>query len=720
MTANTIHQFSATCSGGMESLLGAELKTLAATDITVGRNVVQFQGDLVCGYTSCLWSRFASRILLTLASFSCENEDELYQFCLGFDWTAHMDIQNSFAIGCSLGDTPINHSRFAALRVKDGLVDFFRKRTGSRPSVQTRRPDIRFHVHIDKKTAVLSLDFSGESLHRRGYRVDGGMAPLKESLAAAIVSLAGFHEDAGPDQTFLDPMCGSGTLLIEAAMIFGDSAPGLTRSYYGFTGWSAHNKTLWSKLVDEAITREEAGLDKQWPLFIGYDADPLAVASARKNIERAGLTDQIHVKQAQLHSLRKPSTNGFLVTNPPHGERLLEKNEAAQLYSFLGRRLKVEFQGWNCSVFISNPDLGEKLGINFQKRNRLFNGPISCLLLGGAIETTDTDQNFHWHVSQKGEDGEGSQFSNRLRKNLKTILKWADHEDIDCFRVYDRDLPDFNLAIDLYNKWIHVREYAPAKTIDSELAANRFRLALACIRDVLGVQRNRIFIKTTQFQRGKKHHQKRKKTTKMVEVQEGDCRFLVSLSDSVDTGLLLDQRIIRARINTLAKGGRFLNLYCSTGTATVQAATGGATSTTSVDISNNFLDWCQQNLAVNGFSHTFHETIQSDCLKWLEKTGGTYDLIFVDPPTFSKTKTDKRGFDVQRDHVRLVTLAMDHLSPDGLLIFSTTFRKLKLDPQLSRTFQIDDISRKTTPKDFKRHPTIHKCWQFRFKERKAG
>jgi len=699
----------------MESILSAELETLGGMNVVAGKNIVHFEGDLRCGYTSCLWSRYASRILLTIVDFSCASEDELYQFCLGFDWSVHMDIQTSFAIGCSLGDTPIQHSRFAALRVKDGLVDFFRNRTGVRPSVQTKRPDVRFHVHIDKNRATLSVDLSGESLHRRGYRVDGGTAPLKETLAAAIVSLAGFHHDASPNQTFLDPMCGSATLLIEAALIYGDSAPGLARNYFGFTGWSAHNSRLWSTLVDEAISREEAGLDKQWPLFIGYDADPLAVASGRKNIERAGLTDRILIKQAHLHTLHKPSAQGFLVTNPPYGERLLEKNEAAHLYSFLGRRLKDEFYDWNCSIFIANPDLSEKLGMGSGTRHRLFNGPISCLLLSGRVEKTKTGQNFKWYVSAKDDDGEGVQFSNRLRKNLKTILKWADGQNIDCFRVYNRDLPDFNLSVDLYTKWIHVREYAPAKSIDNKLATDRFRLALYCIRQVLNVGRSRVFIQTISYQKGKIQPGKRKKPARMMEVGEGNCRFLINLSGSSHTGLPLDQRLIRAKINTLAKGRRFLNLFCLSGSATVMAATGGASSTTSVDPAKKQLDWCRQNLAVNGFSHAFHETICSDCMQWLETATTTYDLIFITPPPFSRTKRNQQLFDIKRDHVRLITLAMGLLSSDGLMIFHTSFKKFKLDPKLIDRFHIDDISSKTIPRDFKRNSNIHRCWQFQNK-----
>lgn len=715
MSSKNLYQYAATCSGGMESLLGEELQSFDPRDVHLGKNVVHFTGDLTCGYTACLWSRFASRILMEIATFPCKDEDELYTFCLHYDWSLHMDVQNTFAVDCSLGKTTIQHSRFAALRVKDGLVDFFRNRTGSRPSVQLRRPDARYHIHVDGGNGFLSVDLSGESLHRRGYRIDGGAAPLKESLAAAIVSLAGFHQDIEPDQSFVDPMCGSATLLIEAALIYGDSAPGLSRSYFGFNGWKGHNPPLWSKLIDQAISREETGLDKQWPQFIGYDADPKIVAIARQNIEKAGLTDRIRVKQAQLNSLHKPTSRGFLVTNPPYGERLLEKNETACLYSFLGRRLKEDFKNWNSAILLSNTELSEKLRIHFPKRDRLFNGPIACILLSGQVTANKPEIQAQWHISPRSSNAQADPFSDRLRKNLKSTLKWSEKKQINCFRVYDRDLPDFNLSIDLYGKWVLVNENKPPKTIDNELADNRFRHALASIREILDIPRSRIFIKKGRPQKTKKQAGKQKKKGKTLEVLEGNCCFLINLSDPPQTGLNLDERLIHSNIVSQSKGKRFLNLFCSTGTATVQAAVGGAVSTTSVDPSGSDLDWCRQNLALNGFSHSFHETIAQDGLSWLRQTTTMFDLIYIRPEKISTPRKDKAGFHLQQDHGKLITLAMKHLSPKGLLIFACRSRKFVLDPTLHENFQINDISNKTLPDDFKRYSALHRCWEIQAK-----
>jgi 23S rRNA (guanine2445-N2)-methyltransferase / 23S rRNA (guanine2069-N7)-methyltransferase len=769
----------ATCAAGLEDLVHEEIASFGGKEIECGKGVITWQGDLAGGYRACLWSRFASRILLQLAAFPAPDDTELYRQCGAIDWQEHMENSSTFAINCTLSDSVITHNQFAALRVKDALVDQFRERSGERPSVQVERPDLQIHLHIHSDQAILALDLSGESLHRRGYRVEGAIAPLKESLAAGIVTLCGWNKAIAPDTMLLDPMCGSGTLLIEAALIYGDSAPGLGRRYFGFLGWKQHDEDVWQQLVDEAIAREEVGMDRPWPMILGYDADPVVVAAARKNIEQAGLTEKIRVKQGQLANLKRPADKGFLICNPPYGERLGEADEAVQLYRALGRVMRAEFVHWQVGFFIAAPDFGDRFGLSWKASHRLFNGPLACRLLCTEIMEAEPEPVFQWQVTSQSFDGEGAEvtpgpsvapatpdhplsavapapslvpatlahpwaaFSNRLVKNLKKMLKWAEREDVTCFRVYDRDLPDYNVTIDLYGKWVHVQEYAPPATIDPDLASQRFSQALACIREVLGVRRDRIFIKTRKKQKGKQQYQKQGSHKKMHEVREGQCFFLVNFTDYLDTGLFLDHRITRSRIGRLAAGKRFLNLFGYTGAATIHAARGGAVSTTIVDLSATYLSWARMNLALNGYGGPTHVTIQEDCLQWLENGGrarsdqktavrgqkatpyqqrsegerqtSRYDLIFVDPPTFSNTKKDHRVFDVQDDHGRLLELAMHVLAPAGLLIFSTNFRKFVLDESLGQRFAICEISRETIPLDFERNSRVHRCWEFRHK-----
>ena len=712
-TKKILYRLTASCAAGLETLVSLEIENFGGQDIKSARGLVTWHGDLESAYRTCLWSRYSSRIFLSLAEFPAPDEEALYQGVLKIDWTEHMTLKTTFAVDCSLSHSAINHSRFAALRVKDALVDQFREKYGDRPGVEVTRPDLRIRLYIHKDQATVSLDLSGESLHRRGYRTEGGgVAPLKESLAAAIVTLAGWQSEIPQEYVLLDPMCGSGTLLIEGALLFGDVAPGLSRPYFGFNGWKQHDSALWSRLVDEAVQRENAGMEKKWPVILGYDADPRAVALARNNIEYAGLDDRIVVKQNQLAHLRRPAAKGLLVTNPPYGERLAEKEEAEQLHRALGRICRKELPGWHLGIFTSNPEFGDRMGMKWDASHRLYNGPINCRLFCGQVGHEE-EQDFQWQlVPEKGPE-EGIEFGNRLRKNSRKLLKWARREGIRCFRIYDRDLPEYNVSVDLYEKWIHVQEYAAPSTVDEKSAQYRFQQSLHQVRHLFGVRRDRVFLKTRRKQKGKAQYQKQGSRKKMHVVREGDCFFLVNFTDYLDTGIFLDHRSIRQKIAREASGRRFLNLFAYTGAATIHAAVGGAVSTTTVDLSFNYLDWARMNLALNGFGGLAHEMVQADCMKWLQESRAEYDLIFVDPPTFSNTKKERRVFDVQRDHVRLLELTMKRLAPDGLLIFSTNFRRFKMDAVIGERFTIRDISKASIPNDFARNQKVHKCWEIR-------
>lgn len=716
MENKKLHNLTASCAAGLEQLVSQEVQDLGGIEVVYAKGLVTWQADLESAYRICLWSRYASRVFLRLCDFAAPDEDAIYEGALQVDWGQHLDLESTFAVDCSLSQSAINHSGFAALRVKDAVVDQFRERCGKRPNVSGVRPDLRIRLYVHKDRATLSLDLSGESLHRRGYRSDGGsLAPLKESLAAAIVTLAGWGPGVTGETMLLDPMCGSGTLLIEAALIFGDAAPGLSRSYYGFSGWKQHDAPLWSRLVDEAIEREEAGLERAWPVMLGYDADPRAVAVARNNIENACYEDKIVIKQGQLAQLRRPAAKGIMVVNPPYGERLSERDEAEQLHRALGRICRQELLGWQLGVFTSNPDFGDRIGIKWQETHRLFNGSIPCRLFCGTVEPAQ-GQDFQWQITEDIGPDEGIAFGNRLRKNVRKIFKWASREGIHCFRVYDKDLPEYNVSVDLYEKWIHVQEYAAPGTVDDDAAQRRFQQSLHQIRHLFGVRRDRVFLKTRRKQRGKAQYQKQASRKKMHLVREGDCHLLVNFTDYLDTGIFLDHRTIRARIAQESAGKRFLNLFAYTGTATVHAAVGGAESTTTVDLSANYLNWARMNLALNGFGGLAHETVQADCLQWLAEDRKEYDLIFIDPPTFSNTKKEGRVFDVQRDHRLLIEKGMARLAPGGLLIFSTNFRRFSLDESIEKYYLARNISRDTIPLDFARNSNIHHCWEIRRKE----
>ncbi|HHJ19879.1 MAG TPA: bifunctional 23S rRNA (guanine(2069)-N(7))-methyltransferase RlmK/23S rRNA (guanine(2445)-N(2))-methyltransferase RlmL, partial [Gammaproteobacteria bacterium] len=307
--------------------------------------------------------------------------------------------------------------------------------------------------------------------------------------------------------------------------------------------------------------------------------------------------------------------------------------------------------------------------------------------------------------------------ANRLRKNIRNIGRWAKRSGITCYRIYDADLPEYALAVDIYEgeqRWLHVQEYQAPKTIDPEKAKQRLRDALAVLPVIFEVPQARIALKLRRQQKGAQQYEKLDTQGGFFEVEENHCRYLVNLNDYLDTGLFLDHRIVRGLIGERARGKRFLNLFCYTGSATVTAAKGGAVATTSVDMSKTYLDWCGKNLALNGLNTQDNEMILANCVSWIKTAKWLrreFDLIFLDPPTFSNSKSMEDVFDVQRDHVELINGVLDLLAPEGMLIFSTNFRKFKMDQQAIHASHITDISRKTRSKDFVRNSRIHYCWE---------
>ncbi|MCP3851519.1 MAG: bifunctional 23S rRNA (guanine(2069)-N(7))-methyltransferase RlmK/23S rRNA (guanine(2445)-N(2))-methyltransferase RlmL [Gammaproteobacteria bacterium] len=716
-------QFIATCGSGLETLVENEIISFGGREVIATPGAVSWSGTLQSAYRACLWSRCASRILLELRRFDAPDTDSLYDNAMKVLWDEHFHQRSTFAVSTTLVNAKITHSQFASLRVKDAVVDQFRKRFGKRPNVDSRHPQIRLNLHVEETSASLALDLSGESLHRRGYRATGGQAPLKETLAAAIIKLSNILPQIQAGDYLLDPMCGSGTLLIEAALMLTNSAPGLLRKTFGFSSWLKHDQKLWDKLVEEALNNEEHGNPDSLPYIIGYDADPHIVASARKNIIAAGMREVITIKQKQVAQLNCPGGKGWIITNPPYGDRLSEKLAVKYLYRFIGKRFQEEFKGWHLSFFTGNPDLAALPSVTWQERHKLYNGPIRCQLLSAEHHEAKPFSPKTWELQEKIEDIVAEDFSNRLRKNCAIRLPWAKKNDITCFRIYDRDMPEYNLSIDIYEQFVHVQEYAPPSTIEVEKAEERFNQALQVIRATLGVGHSQIFIKTRKKQKGKDQYQKKnkpaskKEAIKFHEVNEGNCRFLVNFTEYLDTGLFLDHRITRSLIAEYAQGKTFLNLFGYTGSATVYAAVGEATSTTTIDISEKYLNRAEANLSLNGIGGPLHQTIQVDAMEWLKRESATYGMIFVDPPTFSNNRHTNTVFDIQADHLQLLQLTMKRLSLNGTLIFSTNSRKFKLDDTLSEQFMVNDITEKTLPPDFSETTPPHKCWTFTHKEK---
>ena len=844
--------------------------------MTQERGGVSFDGPLALGYRACLWSRLAQRVLLRLVTLRLDDDPETFWSGLAaIDWSAHLSPDGTLAVdfaglGAGVG---VTNTLFGAQRTKDVVVDQFRERFGRRPSVDLARPDLRINVYVGPREAVVAIDLSGESLHRRGYRAPGEQAeaPLKETLAAAILLRAGWPAIAAAGGSVVDPLCGSGTLPIEAALIAADVAPGLLREAagqegpkWGFAGWLGHDADLWRGLVAQAGERRKAALARLRsaraatgggvvPLAYGYDRDTRAVDLARADVGRAGLSDLVRIERRDLAALSLPTaladlspgalvaaspaagggkpaagggatvTPGLVVANPPYGHRLgadgrpahgapartterprdpserqerrhgegQSGNEAATpppvdpalgaLYELLGARLRSEFSGWKAAILVNDLELGKHLGLRARRANHFMNGALPCTLLridvnaravisrpapSTAPSSAATPPASDWaardtaardaaardetasgeaapdrQTATLGQTGRAEavgaaspgatpapiavragpaplspaaeQFANRLRKNARRWSRYMRRAGIDCYRVYDADLPDYSVAIDVYERWVHVQEYAPPPEIDEARAGARLAEAMRIIPEVLGASPADVFLKVRARQRGAAQYAQRATTGIEHEVHEREQTFLVNFTDYLDTGLFLPGREVRRLLGELASGQRFLNLFGYTGTASVAAGRGGAASTTTVDLNGHYLEWAQRNFAANKLKPERNAVIEADALTWVAQTDERYGLIYLDPPTFSNSKKMGRAtFDVRRDHVDLIRLvARRLLEPGGVLVFASNARRFTLDAEsLGRDHHLEDLSKATLPPDFARSGRSHHVW----------
>lgn len=712
----------ATCPKGLEALLAAELSTLGASATRETVAGVYFDGPLALAYRACLWSRLANRILLPLASLEAGDGDILYRELGGINWGALFSPQQSLTIDFSGQNSHIRNTQFGAQRSKDAIVDWFVANVGQRPSVERRNPDVRLNIRLARDKAHVSVDFSGGSLHQRGYRLRGGAAPLKENLAAAVLQRADWPGIAARGGALIDPMCGSATLLLEGAMMAADIAPGLGREHFGFEHLKSHNERQWQAILTDARGRAERGRAVQLPQIRGYDADPRVVRLAQENIATIGLEKVVRVSCRSLADFKKPTHQslpiGLLVCNPPYGERLGEKEALLPLYRQLGEVMLAELAGWQAAILTSDLDLGKATGLRSHKRYALWNGAIAASLLlfdlannelRGATQAVSTEKPASDTLS------EGAQmFANRITKNRKRLSSWVKREQVQCYRLYDADMPEYAVAVDVYGAQIHVAEYKAPRGVDPDAAARRLAEVRAALPAALDIAAENIVYKQRQRQRGVEQYEKQASRGELLSINEGRARLLVNLHDYLDTGLFLDHRPLRLRIGREAGGGDFLNLFCYTGSASVHAALGGAHSTTSVDMSNTYLNWLRKNLANNGLDETTNKLVRADCLRWLEQAArASYDLILLDPPSFSNSSRMDDSFDVQRDHAQLVRLAMGVLRSGGRVYFSNNRRGFSLDTALQEEFLCEDITASTLDPDFQRNRKIHSCWSIR-------
>jgi len=745
-------QYFASCPKGLEGLLKTELESMGLTGTRETVAGVYFEGELKDAYRACLWTRLANKVLLPLGRWDIKTGDDLYEAAISIPWQEHIKPQGTLLVDFVGTNDAIRNSQFGALKIKDAVVDCIRQHAGLRPNIDKQDPDLRINARLSRDKLVISLDLCGQSLHRRGYRTSQGAAPLKENLAAAILMRAGWPEIAAQGGALIDPMCGSGTILIEAAFMAADRAPGLLRAGFNLERWQQHDSDAWAELLDEAKARYRAGIANGLPEIRGYDEDPRVLRAAESNIAMAGMEEFVRITKKSVCDFVKPThrqlDHGLLITNPPYGERLGDVTELGPLYRQLGDKCREELQGWKAAVFTGNPELGRQMGLRASKRYKLFNGALpSELILIDVEESSYVNAPPESLDATKAElKGGAEMLANRLKKNLKQMGKWVKREGVDAYRLYDADMPEYSAAIDIYGDYVHVQEYMAPKTIDEEKAIERFKEIQKAVPVALNVQPENISYKQRRRTRGKTQYEKQDSSNRQGQghkasgavakdapavgsawgkweaatevemgdncftVMEGQAELKINLWDYLDTGLFLDHRPLRLRIADMARGKRFLNLFCYTATASVHAAMGGAKETVSVDMSKTYIKWAEDNFKLNNMDLSRHRLEQADCFKWLSECREGFDVIMLDPPSFSNSKRMEGVLDVQRDHVQMIKRCMELLTPGGTLLFSNNLRSFKLDDDALTAFAVENISRQTLDVDFKRHPKIHQCW----------
>ena len=724
---------------GFADLLARELVAFGADDVRERGNSVVFNGDLRVAYRACLESRVASRIYVELARIDAPDEAEVYRQLRELPWQEHIDPQFSLACEWSGRHPAITNTHFGTLRLKDAICDALRERVGARPDVSTERPGVRVHAHAVDTRVTVSLDLAGEGLHRRGYRTEAGEAPLRENVAAGILVRAGWPGLVGEGAPLLDPMCGAGTIVIEAALIAADIAPNLWRDYFGFLRWRQHDAPLWAELTAAARGRATAGLAAAQArgaahsagLLRGRDADPRALVRARSNAARAGVAALVQFEPGSLETAAPAPDDtraGLVCVNPPYGVRLGDTASARATYQQLGQVLRERFQGWQAAILVGSPDMGLELGLRASRVHTVWNGAIEGRLLRLTVDVAaerDLKPSRERRADPALAESSGAKmFANRIGKNLKKLGPWAKREDVSCYRIYDADMPEYSFAIDLYagaeqdasRRWLYVQEYAAPRDIPEDAVRRRRSEALAALPGVTGVAGDDIRLRLRRRTTRGDQYAKVGDAAHFHVVAEHGLKFLVNFDDYLDTGLFLDHRLTRARLRDAAAGQRFLNLFGYTGSATVHAAAGRARSTATVDLSRTYLDWAFRNLELNGYAGPEHVLVQADVRVWLEQAvrdRAQFDLIFLDPPTFSNSKRMDGVLDTQRDHAALIDDCMRLLSADGLLLFSTNAQKFRIDAELQHRHRVTDITRATIPPDFARNERIHQCFEIR-------
>ena len=750
----------ATAAAGTEAVVKRELAALGyeARGTTPGR--LAFRGDLSAICRANLWLRAGERVLIQMGSFPATDFGALFDGTAAIEWERWLPPDAEFPVQGRSHQSQLSSVPACQRIVKRAIVKRLQESHHADTLPETG-PRFAIEVSLRDDVATLTLDTTGVGLHKRGYRSLVGEAQIRETLAAVLVQLSFWR--AG--RVLADPFCGTGTIPIEAALIGRNMAPGLRREFAA-EAWPTFDAREWARAREEARDLVRPALEER---LLGYDISGEALSLARYHAEQAGVAGDIHWQQRPFDELRAKAEYGCIVTNPPYGERIGTDAEIEALYRTFPLVLR-RLPTWSFYILSARADLESLVGQTADRRRKLYNGPIECTYYqfhgprpgreggkgkaeGGRAETRAESASSEFGMGRESESiaesdelmsgvvqpsppaplpkGEGSsghaaafggllseskrqveEFANRLRKRARHLRRWPTKRGITCYRLYERDVPEVPLVVDRYEDALHIAEFVRPHERTPAQHADWLDLMVRTAGEVLEVPRTQIFMKRRDRQRGAAQYERVDRQEARRVVNEGGLKFIVNLSDYVDTGLFLDHRLTRQMVREAAAGKRFLNLFGYTASFTAYAAAGGAAETTTVDKSATYIDWARENLALNGFNGPEHVLIRSDIRAFI---GGLsprelWDLVVVDPPTFSNTKGADDFWDVERDHAELLRRLAAHVVPGGVVFFSTNFRRFKLDEAALGDYTIRDITRQTIPEDF-RNQRIHKCWR---------
>lgn len=701
----------ATCARGIETQVARELAALGASGIRETVAGVYAEGDLATAYRIGYCARLPSRCLLRLGEAEIVSPDDLYALARQVRWHEHFRGEDRFAIHVGGKSAAFRDTRFAMLRVKDAIADAFRERTGARPYVDAETPDALVHIALKGGRAALSLDLVGSALHERGYRVSGHEAPIKENLAAALLVRAGWPELAREGAALVDPFCGAATLLIEGlCMAAGVPAQSL-RQDFAWTRWLGHAEDVWQRLRKDIDQQADAGLRALQSRAFGSDIDRHAIGLAKRQLQHAGLAGFAQLEARDARQISRPTAfeQGLVVANLPYGERLGIERELAPLHREFGARLQQAFVGWRFALLAGSEALARATELRAEKPQKVYNGALECLYIAGTV----TPPRAAIEGPPRFRSAGAEMVYNRIQKNRKRLKRWLEREEIRCYRIYDADLPEYAAAVDVYEDRLHIQEYQAPSEIPQAKTEERFKDLVFAARRAFELPTEQVYLKQRRTQTPEDQYRRQDASGEFFHVAEGEARFEVNLQDYLDTGLFLDGRQIRGWLRDSAKDRRFLNLFCYTGSATVAAAIGGARSSVSVDLSPTYIAWAERNFKVNHLDLRRHLLVQDDVIRWLANVQDSFDLIYVDPPSFSNSKRTTTVFDVQRDHVSLLRRCLQLLTPGGRVLFVCNLRKFKLADEVASFARVDDVTEASIPPDFARDQRIHRAYWLR-------